>query len=152
MIAWKDPPRIEASKFAARLLDDLAAPAVAMRPERTLGADLAIWVIFSFFMRATDNAVRHDDRLDIVVLHESEDVVADGRVFANVALLVEPPLQHTRFGVLRFHDPRCDFAGARVIGAVERDGGCRIATKAAAGLLFQWRVGVAFELHDRPVS
>ena len=61
-----------------------------MRPERTLRADLAVGVIDPLFMGATDNAIRHDDRLDIVVLHESEDVVTDGRVLANVALLVEP--------------------------------------------------------------
>jgi uncharacterized protein DUF3738 len=78
------------AELATRLLGDLAAPAVAMRPERTLRADLAVGVIDPLFMGATDNAIRHDDRLDIVVLHESEDVVTDGRVLANVALLVEP--------------------------------------------------------------
>lgn len=107
-----------------------------MRPERALGADLSIGIIDALLMRAAYESIRHDDGFDSVILQEPEDAGSNGRVSPSIALLGEPTF-HGRLGALRPNDANRDFARAFVVGAVERDGRGRVATKAAAGFLLQ---------------
>ncbi len=118
------------------LLHDLAGPAIAVRPEWALGADLSVGVIDPLFMRAAYDSIRHHDGFDSVILQEPQDAGSDGRICPSVSLLGEQAL-HYRIGAVRDNNPNRDFAGAFVVGTVERDGRGREATKAAAGLLFQ---------------
>jgi len=120
-----------------------------MCPERAPRADLSIGVINSLFMRAANDPIRDDDRFDGMFLHEPEDAVADDRVHPNVSVLGEPALHGSRVLTLRVHNPNRDFARARVVGTVERDGRGRIATEAPASFLFQRRIGTAFEFHGK---
>lgn len=121
---------------ALPLLLDLAGPAIAVRPEWALRADLSVRIVNSLFMRAAYDSIRHDDGFDSVILKEPEDAGSNGRICPNIAVLGEQAL-HYRLGALRDNNSNRDFAGAFVVGTVERDGGGREATKAAAGLLLQ---------------
>ena len=53
---------------SGRLLNHVARPAVAMRPERAQRTNRSLWVIGTLFMWTTDDAVRRDDRLRPVIL------------------------------------------------------------------------------------
>ena len=141
--------RLSAPAARAVLLHDIACPAVAMRPERTLRAGLAVGVIDPLLMRAADDPVRHDNRFGALLQHEPEDIAANGRIGPNVALFGEQALQYRRLGTLRVHNRHHDFARPLVIGTVERDGRHRIATEAAASLLFQRGIGMAFDPHGK---
>jgi hypothetical protein len=88
-------------------------------------------------MRTAQDPIRDDDRFDAMLLYEPEDTGTHGRVCPNVALRGEPTLHCSRVLTLRVHNPNCDFARARVIRTVERDGRDRIAPKAAARFLFK---------------
>ena len=121
----------------SRLLHYVAGPAVAVRPERALRANLPFWVIGPFLMRAAYDSIHHDDRQGAMILNEPEDVATNGRICPNIALLDEPTPQGDRLGALRGHNPNCHFAGAFVIRPVEPDRRDRIAPKATTCLLPQ---------------
>ena len=121
----------------SRLLHCVAGPTVAVRPKRALRADLSFGVIDPLLMWATYDSIRHDDRYGAMIPHEPEDVATNGRICPNVALLGEPTFQSDRLGVLRGHNPNCDFAGAFVIRPVERNRRDRIAPKATTCLFLQ---------------
>jgi len=104
-----------------RLLHRVASPAVEARPEGALRAGLSLGVIDTLLMWAAYDSIRHDDRYGAMIPHEPEDVATNDRICPNVALLGEPTFPGDRLGVLRGHNPNCNFAGAFVIRPVERD-------------------------------
>jgi len=118
-------------------MNDIARPAIAMRPERALRAYFPIRIIDSLFMRATDDTIRHYDRLGCVTLNEFENLKLDRWIFPNVAFFGEQAL-HDGLGALSGHNSNCYFAGSLVIRSVESDCGDRVALKATPGLFLQW--------------
>jgi hypothetical protein len=90
------------------LLLHLAGKAVAMPPERALGADLPVGVVNPLLMRAADDSIRHNDGFDSMILDEPQDVGSNGRVCPSVALLGEPTF-HCRLGTLRLNNSNRDF-------------------------------------------
>ena len=121
---------------ALPLLLDLARPAIAMRPEWALRADLSVGIVDPLLMRAAYDSIRHDDGFDSLILQEPQDAGSNGWICPSVSVLSEQTF-HYRLGALRDNDPNRDFARAFVVGTVKRDGRGREATKAAAGLLLQ---------------
>jgi hypothetical protein len=51
-------------------LQHVAGPAVAVRPEWTLWADLSIRIIFALLVGAAYDPIGHDDRFGAILLHE----------------------------------------------------------------------------------
>ena len=109
-----------------------------MRPEWALLAYSPFRIIESLFMRATDDMIRHYDRLGPVTLDEFKDLVRDRGICPNIPVFGEPALQDVRIGVLFGQNPNRYFAGVFVIWSVERDCGDRIAPKATPGFFLQW--------------
>ena len=60
------------------LVENFARPSVAVSPKWALGADLTLRVVDSFFMGATDDAVRHDDRLGTMLTDKGENAFSYG--------------------------------------------------------------------------
>ena len=56
-------------------MQPVTRPPVSTFPERAFFTLLAIWIIDSFFMRAPDYFVRHDDGLDIVLRQELQYLI-----------------------------------------------------------------------------
>ncbi len=136
-VNWCFPGAAPCHTPTGRLLHYVTSPAVAVRPERALRADLSFGVVDPLLMRAAYDPIRHDYRFGSMIPHELEDLATNGRICPNVALLGEPTFQGDRLGVLSGHNPNCDFAGAFVIRPVERDGRDRIAPKATTCLSLQ---------------
>ena len=134
-VTWSSPAADP--NTPTRLLHRVAGPAVVVRPERALRADLSFGVIDTLLMWAAYDSIRHDDRYGAMIPHEPEDVATNDRICPNVALLGEPTFQGDRLGVLRGHNTNRNFAGAFVIRPVERDRRDRIAPKATTCLLLQ---------------
>lgn len=59
-------------EYSAILMYSFTGPPVSSFPECTLLADLAIWIIDTFLMRTTNNAIGHNDRLAAVLGYESQ--------------------------------------------------------------------------------
>lgn len=108
-----------------------------MRPEWAPRAHFPVRIIDSLLVRAADDAVRHDDRLDSVPSYKFQYLAGDDRVCPNVRLLGEPPLQDAWLGVLLNHNPNRYFAGALVIRPIERNRCGRKTLKTMPGLLLQ---------------
>src|SRR5258708_5883678 len=111
---------------ANRSMYDLARPAIAIRPERALRADLIFRIVDSLFVRAADDPVAQHDRFRLVGGDELDNLSANHGICPDVLIFGEPPLQLRRLSSIACDDRNCYFGCALVIGAVERDGGYRI--------------------------
>jgi len=107
-----------------------------MLPEWALRAYSPFWIVESLFVRATDDVIRHYDRLGPVTLDEFKDLVRDRRICPNIPVSGEPALQDVRIGVLFGQNPNRHFAGVFVIRSVERDCGDWIARKPRRAFFF----------------
>jgi hypothetical protein len=133
-------PGIGTVRTTQVLLNDVARPAVAMRPERALRAHAPIWIIGSLFVRAADYMIRHYNRLGAVTPDEFKDRLRDRGIGPNIPVFGEPPLQNVRIATRLAHNPNCCFAGSLIIWSVERNSGDWVAPKTATGSFFQWRI------------
>jgi hypothetical protein len=56
-----------------------------VRPERTLHAFFACWVVNAFLMRAADDAIDGRHRFGTVMIGESNDCFSDFRIASRIA-------------------------------------------------------------------
>ena len=89
---------------------------IAMRPERTLRADAAFGIVFSFFVSAADDPFKGDDRLDMVLFQEILNLCANGFVAADIPDGGDPFVEDIHFLVAFVsHDPDNGF-GHELVG------------------------------------
>jgi len=87
-------------------------------------------------MGATEDAVGHRNRPDVIGLEMRQYFGGYGWVGAGVAGFGEPT-PHVGFRVFRKFNSHRDLGSAPVVGTIERDGADRVTTHAAACLLRQ---------------
>jgi hypothetical protein len=88
-------------------------------------------------MRATDDAVAHDDRQRAALLDEFQYFTGDGRVIADVALIELPVAHFPDIRVLGWHNPNRNLCRPRKVRTVESDSGDRPAPHPPSSFLAQ---------------
>jgi len=98
-----------------------------------LGASLPFGVIDSFFVRTSDNSIRHYNTQDLMVTEESIDGKPDGFFQSYVGFVGKPALEFHDFSGFIGNDSDGDFARRLIIRSIESYGSCRIAPKTSQG-------------------
>src|SRR5262249_7265500 len=94
--------------------------AVTSGPIRTLRACCALRVVHPFFVRASDNPVRHNSGTRCVGLKKGENLFADINILAYViAALGVPALEKIRFVAFLEEHTHNDLASQFFIGSIE---------------------------------
>ena len=101
-------------------VDEFSGKAVASLPEVALGAPWA-FVIDTLLMRATDDAIRHNDGECAMRFDVFQDLLRDLGVGANVAGLKLPRAHLRHFGGFVWHDANRHFTRSVEVRALERD-------------------------------
>jgi hypothetical protein len=115
----------------------LAGPPITMSPKWTVRTGRGLGIVYSFFVRATDDAVCSDYGLGTVFEEKRKDFFADGRIAPSILLRREPATQRIGFGALCGNDADCDLARTLIVRSVERHGGDRIPAEAAVRALLE---------------
>lgn len=78
---------------------NIGRKSVLILPVRTLWACLALWVVDPFFVRATEQILRHNEGCDFMLLDASEDIPLDRGVITSI-LRIRKPLGQRSFVVI----------------------------------------------------
>src|SRR5437868_6599787 len=78
-----------AGRSPRRSVDSLPRKPLSTTPELANGTPFS-FVINPFLVWAADDAVRHDDRQDVMALYEVQDLLQDGWIGPHVAVLHFP--------------------------------------------------------------
>ena len=122
-------------------------PAVDVGPERTLWTGFAFGIVDAFLVRTAVDLACRDDSPGAVAGDKHLDLGGDGSVEADVRSIGEPTLEDVGLSTLRRDDADGHFGGAAIVGAVERNGGDRLATESPASRLANRRAGTLLDLH-----
>src|SRR5579864_5809852 len=129
--------------------DDLAAPSIAVGPERTQRTFFAFRVVNAFFVRAADDTVDSHHRFGTVMIDESNDCFDNFRIDSRVGCFAEPSLNRVRVSTFVRDDANRDLRRSRVVRPVEGNRGHRIAAEAFATFFRQLvPVPLSLECHD----
>ena len=111
--------------------------AVAACPKRALGAGLALRIVDTFLVRASDDAIRDHDGKYAMLTEEARNLIADNGVVPDVGSFGEPALEQIWLVACVRHDGDSDLRGQIRSGPIEGD--CRdgIASESAPGFLRQ---------------
>ena len=133
-------------------MNNLSRPSVSMAPKRTFWPRLSLRIVDSFFVRASDDPVRHDDTLNSVTSDELHKLPLDVRILPQIGCLREPTLEiHYLVSVVN-DDSHGQLGRMPVIRTVERHSGRRVATKAPLGLPPNRLGELSLPLHARASS
>src|SRR2546423_11630264 len=107
------------SDMAFSFLRAWFAPTVAARPEWTARTRLTLGIVDALFMRTSNDAFHHRDRMRSVAAQKIHHLLAGCTVGPNVAGFAKPSAQLSRFAVGRRKDANNRLAGAHIVGTVE---------------------------------
>jgi hypothetical protein len=109
--------------------------AVAACPKGALGTRLTVGIVHAFFMQTAYDAVDCGHGTDLMLTEKGLDLLSDGVVVADVAILGKPALE--LLGLVSFvGDDRHGNLGSQGRGGtLEGDGGDRITLESTLGFL-----------------
>src|SRR5260221_4311967 len=124
----------------------LHRPAIAVRPVRTHGTDLALGIVGALFVRAADDAGREHHRFHAMLLEELVNLVSDGEIVPDVVRLGGPAFELRRLRVFVRDDANGYLAGTGGVGSVEGQRPCGKASMATLRFLLQ-PSGASLDFH-----
>ena len=103
--------------------------AVASGPIRTLRARRALWVVHTFFMRASDNPLSEDSGARCVRLEEAQNLFANVEILAYVYIALGVPAPE-KIWLVAFREEQThhDLGSQFVIGSIEGHRGDGVAS------------------------
>ncbi len=113
--------------------EQLAGPSISRLPEWTRWTGLSFWVVLSFLVWASDDAIGGNHRLHFLLPDEGNQFLFNRSIPANVCSLGQPSLQmHHLSGVIQ-NDSHRDLGGAAISGSIERNRCHRVSAESLAG-------------------